>query len=77
MNKDKQKIIVWPDGCYCYPEELESEIISGKSDDYCTILVPIEFSPEDIESFVYGWARKFSIKWAEKYISDFNELKKE
>lgn len=45
-----QAIYIWPDGAWCYEDELEE--MSHKSDDYSIQEIPADFSDTDIEIFV-------------------------
>lgn len=59
-DEGKQKIAVWPDGTWCWPDGIESMMMSGKSDDYAIILVPIEYGPVAIEKTVEEWLEEYS-----------------
>ena len=50
MQEGKVKVCVWPDGCWCRHEEIES--YSWKSDDYSTYYIPEELNHTDIESLI-------------------------
>lgn len=43
------KVYVWPDGVWCYAEEVS--MFTHKSDDYSTLLLPDEATEDDIEVF--------------------------
>ena len=48
---DKIKIMYWPDGDWCYADNLEE--FSWKSDDYATLLVPEDLLYEEIDTLVH------------------------
>lgn len=45
-------ICIWPNGDYCYEEELE-EYLETRSDDYSETILPPEYGDEEVDVFVY------------------------
>jgi hypothetical protein len=53
---DNMKICVWPDGIWCFQEDVET--YSWMSDDYSILSVPVEFAYDEVETLVAKFNRE-------------------
>ena len=49
MTEDVDTIYIWPDGTWCYQDELED--YGFMSDDYCVTYAPCDWSEDDIDTY--------------------------